>query len=62
MRFGSECKIDILPNGFKEEPYSLINAETPGIFGLGNTKEESIKEYLSGFHDSILINENKNYF
>ncbi|MDQ7008903.1 MAG: hypothetical protein Q9M94_01275 [Candidatus Gracilibacteria bacterium] len=27
MRFGSECKIDILPNGFKEEPEKYYSFE-----------------------------------
>jgi hypothetical protein len=37
--------------------YSLINDNTPWIFGVGETKEEAVSEYLSWLKDMILIDE-----
>lgn len=38
--------------------YSVFNDLTPGIYGVWDTKEESIKEYISGLEDFIYVNFN----
>ncbi len=41
--------------------YTLINHETPWVYGVWDTKEEAIKEYLSCLWDLILVNNSRNY-
>lgn len=34
--------------------YSIWNDLTPGVYGIGNTKQEAIKEYMSSLEDHVL--------
>lgn len=36
--------------------YSLYNDLTPGVYGIGDTKKDAVREYLSGLEDFICIN------
>jgi len=36
--------------------YTIYNDLTPGVYGVWETKQEAIREYLSGLEDFICIN------
>lgn len=48
---------------FDEETkqFTLTNDETPWVYGIWETQEEAINEYLSCLGDLILVNNTKKY-
>ncbi|MDQ7022923.1 MAG: pyrroline-5-carboxylate reductase dimerization domain-containing protein [Candidatus Gracilibacteria bacterium] len=61
MRFGSECKIDILPNGFKEEPKNITSKggtteKAINIFENNGLEEKFIEGINGAYEKSKNIN------